>query len=146
MCEKTMDSKPEMFLGITTTWMLAAVSCAALPFLYAVPSLQAAGHGAPLVAALAIGVAAGVPLSLASRHLCGFRASSKNVLGSVTKREAALFGIAAWGVPVELVFALHEFLASANAIVVLPSAVIWPLAGIVFGLAMRWFARRDQQV
>lgn len=140
---KTSASRPEMFSAIMMTWMLAAVSCAALPFLHAMPRLQAAGHVAPLLGALAIGVAAGIPLSLASRHLCGLGASTRNVWG-VTKREAALFGVLGWGVPVGLVFALHEFLTSASAIVAIPSVVIWPLGGIVFGLAMRWFARRGQ--
>jgi hypothetical protein len=144
MRENTSVSKPEMFLAITTTWMLAAVSCTALPFLHAVPGLQAAGQVVPLLGALALGIAAGVPLSLTSRYLCGLGATTRNVWG-VSKKEAALFGVLGWGIPVGLVFALHEFLMSASAIVAISSVVVWPLGGVAFGLAMRWFARRGQR-
>jgi hypothetical protein len=64
---------------------------------------------------------------------------------SCTTREAALLGVVGWGVPVGLILALHEFLASSSALVVLPSLALWPFAGVAFGLAMRWLARRGHE-
>ena len=145
MRQNALDFKPEMFSAIMTTWMLAAVSCAALPFLHAVPRLQTAGQLTTLLVALAIGVAAGVPLSVASRQLCHLGARTKHSWGSFAPREAALLGVVGWGLPVGLIFALHEFLASSSALVVLPSLAIWPFAGVAFGLAMRWLARRGHE-
>ena len=64
-----MHPKSDIILAALAIWMIAAVSCAAMPVLHAVPSLQAAGTHAPLLAALALGLAVGVPLSLAARRL-----------------------------------------------------------------------------
>jgi hypothetical protein len=142
MSEDSVRFSSDMFAAITTTWMLAAVTCAALPFLHAVPQLQAFGQLAILLTALGIGVAVAVPLSLAARHLCDLGAHTKNSWALFAPREAAFLGIIGWGVPVGLIFALQEFLASSNVVVVIPSLVIWPVGGVAFGLLMQWFGRR----
>lgn len=138
-----MQPKSEMLSATLTTWMFAALSCAALPFLHAVPSLQTAGQFVPLIVALVIGAAVSVPLSLAARRLFDLGSPVKNAWGSLTPREAALSGVLCWGVPVGLVLVLNEFLGSSDLFVAIPGLVIWPLAGIAFGLAMRWMARRN---
>jgi hypothetical protein len=38
-----------------------------------------------------------------------------------------------------------DFLRSRSWLVVIPGAVIWPLAGAAFGLVMRWFALRRER-
>jgi hypothetical protein len=137
----------EMLSAIATTWMICGISCAALPFMHAVPALQVGGgfgDFVPFFAALIVGLAAGVPLSVAARRLCDVGAPTNNMWTSVTRRSAAFFGILGWGLPVGLFFVLDDFLRSKNLFVVVPNAVIWPAAGIAFGLAMRWLALRRE--
>lgn len=142
-----MRPESEMLSAVVTTWMLAAVSCAALPFVWAVPRLQAAGELTPLLAALLIGAAVSVPLSLAARRLAdlGHPPEKKNWWGTIAPGQAALFGAIGWGVPVGLIFSLNEFLGSSDVFVVIPGLAIWPLAGIAFGLTMRWITRRGDR-
>jgi hypothetical protein len=143
-----MRAKPEMLLAITMVWMLAAVACAALPFLHAVPALQSEGvfgGFSSLLIALILGLAAAIPLSVAARRLCGLDSPIAMSWGSLTAGSAAVAGIIAWGLPVGLLLALDEFLRSKNLFVVIPNAVIWPLAGAAFGLVMRWFAPRRER-
>ena len=143
-----MRAKPEMLSAITMVWMLAAVACAALLFLHAVPALQSAGAFGgflSLLIAFILGFAAAIPLSVAARRLCGLESPIAVTWGSLTPGSAALSGIIAWGLPVGLMFALDEFLRSRNWLVVIPNAVIWPLAGAAFGLVMRWFAVRGER-
>jgi hypothetical protein len=92
--------------------MYAAISCAALPSLNALSNLKSVGSFAPLFAALIVGALVGVPLSIAVHRLCGLSSSKNetNVWGILTAREAALFGIISWGVPVGLMFIVNEFL------------------------------------
>jgi hypothetical protein len=143
-----MRPKPEMLSATTTVWMLAAIACAALPFLHAVPALQTAGAFGgfmALLGALIIGLAAAVPLSVVARRLCGFESSTPFSWGSLTPGYAALSGIIGWGLPVGLILALDDFLRSRSWLVVIPGAVIWPLAGAAFGLVMRWLALRRER-
>ena len=144
MRQKTseLDPKPQMFLAVTTTWMLSAVACAALPFVHALPRLKAAGQIAPLLVSLVIGAAVAVPLSLAARCVCGL-GSDGGSWSSFAPRSAAVLGTIGWGVPVGLMFALNEFLTSSSVFVALPAVVIWPLGGIVFGLTMRKLGHRN---
>jgi hypothetical protein len=137
----------EMLSTLTTTWMIFAISCTALPFLHAVPWLQAGGtfgDFGPFFAALIVGLAAGVPLSIAARRLCNVGPPTNNVWAILTRGSAAFFGIVGWGLPVGLAFTLDEFLRTKNLFVVLPNAIIWPVAGLAFGLAMRWLALRRE--
>lgn len=136
-----MHPKSEMLSAVTTLWILAALSCTALPFLHAVPWLREASPFAPLIAALAVGFAVGLPVSFAVRRLCGV-GSPRVSWGLLAPREAALFGIFTWGVPFGLIFVLNEFLGSSDLFVAIPGIVLWPLAGIAFGLTMRWFSQR----
>jgi len=134
-----MSQKPNMLIACLGIWMYAAVSCAALPFLHALPQLKSIGPMAPLIAALIIGALVGVPLSIVVRRLSGFSSprSEKNVWAALTAREAVLYGIITWGVPLGLMFVVNDFLASSD-----PELIIWPATGIVFGLMLRWQARR----
>lgn len=138
-----MHPKSEMLSAIATTWMLAALSCAALPFLHAAPRLQAAGQMVPLLVALVIGAAVAVPLTLAVRRLCDLGSTTKNSWGLFSPRQAAFLGVVGWGIPVGLIFSLNEFLQSSDWFVAIPGLIIFPLAGIAFGLAMRWLVRRS---
>ena len=140
-----MHPQPGMLSSIMTAWMLAAISCAALPFLHAVRDLRSAGGFLPLFIALIIGLVAAVPLSVAARRLCGFDTAGRFSWTSLTAGSAALSGIIGWGLPVGLMFALDEFLRSRNWFVVVPNAIIWPLTGAGFGLVMRWLAQRRER-
>jgi len=122
--------------------MYAAVSCAALPFLFAVPQLKTIGSMAPLIAALIIGALVGVPLSIVVRRLSGFSAPKRNVWAMLTAREAVFFGIICWGVPLGLMFVVNDFLASSDPFVAVPHLIIWPVSGVAFGLLARWQAQR----
>jgi hypothetical protein len=140
-----MRPKPEMLVAIATTWMIAAVACAAMPFLYAVPRLQAAGQFAPLLVALLLGLAVGGLFGSAAYRLCDLGPSTKqaktNAWGSLTFGSAAFLGIIGWGAPVGLIYAVSEFLKSSDPFVVIPVLIIWPLGGMAFGLMMRWFGQ-----
>jgi len=141
-----MNPKSAMLSAILSAWMFAAVSCAAMPFVHAVPSLKGGtGNFRPLLAAIVIGAAASVPLSFVVRRLCDLGAPTKNAWGSFAPREAAFFGIIGWGIPLGLMFAVNEFLASSQFTVLVPAFIIWPLAGIAFGLLMRWMVRRGDR-
>jgi hypothetical protein len=142
-----MSQKPEMLSSIMTPWIMAAVICAALPFLYAAPGLRTTewfGGFLPLFIALIIGIAAGVSLTAAARWLCGFTGSWRFSWGSLTASSAALSGIIVWGLPVGLMFAVDDFLRSRN-FAGLIGAVTWPLAGAAFGLVMRWLAPKSER-
>ena len=143
-----MSPKPEeMLSSIMTPWMMAAVICAALPFLYAAPGLQTTewfGGFLPLFIALIIGIAAGVSLTAAARRLCGLTGSWQFSWDSLTAGSAVLSGIIVWGLPVGLMFAVDDFLRSKNWAALI-GAVIWPIAGAAFGLVMRWLARKSQR-
>jgi len=143
-----MSPKPEeMLSSIMTPWMMAAVICAALPFLYAAPGLQATewfGGALPLFIALGIGMAAGILLTAAARRLCGLTGSWQFSWDSLTASSAALSGIIVWGLPVGLMFAVDDLLRSRNWAALI-GAVIWPLAGAAFGLMMRWLAGKRQR-
>jgi hypothetical protein len=134
-----MSPKTNMLVAGTTIWMYAALTCAALPVVYAVPQLKSIGPMAPFVAALIAGALVGVPLSIAARRLCCFGSSKikKTFWATFTAREAMLFGIIYWGVPVGLIFTIYEFLQSQNPFGVAMAVVVWPLAGAAFGLIMR---------
>jgi hypothetical protein len=140
-----MSPKSTMLAAIVSVWMLAAVSGAALPFMHAIPWLKAAGNFIPLFAALAIGVAVSIPLGLVVRRLCDLGNAPKISWKSLSRREAVLFGIIGWGVPVGLVFAENEFLTSSQLFVWVPAIIIWPLAGSAFGLVARWFGQRGDR-
>jgi hypothetical protein len=139
-----MSQKPSMLFACLAVWMYAAVACAALPFLYALPQLKSLGVMAPMIAALMIGVVAGLPLSSAARRLSGFGSlkGEKNVWAALTAREAVLYGIIAWGVPLGLMFAVDDFLASSDMLEAVPNLIVWPVTGIAFGLMLRWQAQR----
>jgi len=139
-----MSQKPSMVIACLGIWMYAAVSCAALPFLHALPQLKSIGPMAPLIAALIIGALVGVPLSIVVRRLSGFGSprSEKNVWAALTAREAVLYGIICWGVPLGLMFVVNDFLVSSDLFVAVPQLVIWPVTGIAFGLLARWLAQR----
>jgi hypothetical protein len=142
-----MQPKSEMLPNIMTIWMVFGISCAALPFLHAAPALKISGFFgdfAPLFIALLIGLAAGGALSVIARHLSGVAALPKEMWGSLTPGSAAVFGIIGWGLPIGLVFALDQFLRSKNFFAAAPSAVIWPLVGVIYGLTMRWSARKRE--
>jgi hypothetical protein len=139
-----MPPKSSMLVACLGIWMYAAVSCAALPFLYAVPQLKSMGPMAPLIAALVIGALVGVPLSIVVRRLSGFSSpsSEKNIWATLTAREAMIYGIISWGVPLGLMFVVNDFLATSDPSVAVPQLIIWPVTGIAFGLMLRWQARR----
>ena len=140
-----MAPKSRMLLAMTTTWMLAAVTCAALPFLYAVPQLKSMGQYMPLIVALVVGAAAAFPLSFVARRLCDLGSSPKISWASFSAGQAGAFGVIGWGVPMGLMFAVNEFMKASELWVVIPAVVIWPVAGVAFGLTMRWFARSQEQ-
>jgi len=137
-----MSQKSSMLIACLGSWMYAAVTCAALPFLHALPQLNSIGPMAPLIAALVIGALVGVPLSIVVRRLSGFSAPEKNVWGALTVREAVLYGIIAWGMPIGLMFVVNEFLQSSDPLAVVSAAIIWPVSGVAFGLLARWQAQR----
>jgi len=137
-----MSQKSSMLIACLGSWMYAAVTCAALPFLHALPQLNGIGPMAPLIAALVIGALVGVPLSIVVRRLSGFSAPEKNVWGALTVREAVLYGIIAWGMPIGLMFVVNEFLQNSDPFAVVTAAIIWPLSGVAFGLLARWQAQR----
>jgi len=139
-----MSQKSSMLVACLGSWMYAAVSCASLPFLHAVPQLKSIGPMAPLIAALIIGALVGVPLSMVVRRLSGFSSprSDKNTWGALTAREAVLYGIIAWGIPVGLMFVVNEFLQNSKPFAVVSMVVVWPASGIAFGLLARWQAQR----
>jgi len=137
-----MSQKPSMLIACLGIWMYAAVTCAALPFLHALPQLKSIGPMAPLIAALIIGAVVGVPLSIVVRRLSGFSAPEKNVWAVLTAREAVFFGIICWGMPLGLMFIVNDFLASSDVFVAVPQLIIWPVTGIAFGLMLRWQAQR----
>jgi hypothetical protein len=143
-----MSLKPDdMLSSIMTPWMMAAVMCAALPFLHAAPGLQTTewfGGFLPLFIALIIGIAAGVSLTAAARRLCGFTGSWRFSWGSLTAGSAALAGIIVWGLPVGLMWVVDEFLRSRNWTALI-GVVIWPLAGAAFGLVMRWLSPKTER-
>jgi hypothetical protein len=145
----SMSLKPDQMLSsILTPWMMAAVICAALPFLHAAPGLQTKewfGGFLPLFVALIIGIAAGVSLTAAARRLCGFTGSWQFSWGSLTASSAALSGIIVWGLPVGLMIVVDEFLRSRSWATLITAAVTWPLAGAAFGLVMRWFAPKSER-
>lgn len=137
-----MHPKSDIVLAALAIWMVAAVSCAAMPVLHAVSSLKEAGTHAPLLAALALGLAVGVPLTLAVRRLGDLGSPTKTSWALFEPAEAALFGVIAWGLPVGLIFVSNEFQQSSELWTVIPGLVLWPLAGVAFGLWTRWLARR----
>jgi hypothetical protein len=138
-----MHPKSELFSAILTTWILSAVSCASLPFMHALPTLHAAGHSVPLIGALVLGAAVSVPLSFAVRRHFDLGSPVKNAWGSIAPREAALIGAFSWGVPLGLIFVVNQFLDTSDPFVAIPGLIIWPLAGLAFGLTMRWLAQRN---
>jgi hypothetical protein len=119
--EALLQLKSEMRLTTMAVWIFVAVSCAALPFLHAVPALTRGSSGDlwPLLLAVLIGLVACIALSAI----------------------AAAFGLASWGVPVGLLFTVDNYLRSKSFSVLTSSAVIWPLAGLAFGLVMRWMSQ-----
>ena len=137
-----MSQKSSMLIACLGIWMYAAVSCAALPFLHAVPQLTSLGPMAPLIAALILGALVGVPLSIVVRRMSGFSAPEKNVWGPLTAREAVVFGITSWGLPLGLMFAVNEFLQSSDPFVIVSAAIVWPASGVAFGLLARWLGQR----
>lgn len=139
-----MPQKPSMLIACLGSWMYAAVSCAALPLLHALPELKSMGAMAPLIAALVIGALVGVPLSIAARRLSGFGAPGKDAWAVLKKREAVFFGIVSWGVPLGLMFAVNDFLEHSDRFALVTGSIIWPVSGIAFGLLARRLAlRRD---
>ena len=142
-----MPPKSSLLVATLSAWMYAAISCAALPFLYVVPQLKAMGGMAPLIAALVVGALVAIPLSIFVRRMSGFSAPEKNVWAMLTAREAAIFGVVSWGIPVGLMFMVNEFLERSDPFAVVPALVIWPVGGVAFGLLTRWLAqRRDARV
>jgi hypothetical protein len=138
-----MQLKSEMRLAILAIWIFIAVSCAALPFLYAIPALT---HGSradlmPFLLAILIGLVACIALSAVLRQLLGVEPPSRDLWKSFSPGGAAAFGVAAWGLPVGLVFTLDDFLRYKSFSGLASNAVIWPLAGVGFGLLMRWMAQ-----
>jgi hypothetical protein len=137
-----------MLSSIMTPWIMAAVICAALPFLHAARGLQTTewfGGFLPLFIALIIGIAAGVSLTAAARRLCGFTGSWRFSWESLTASSAALSGLIVWGLPIGLMLTVDEFLRSKNWAALIPGAVYWPLTGVAFGLVMRWLARKSER-
>jgi hypothetical protein len=125
-----------------TPWMMAAVICAALPFLHAARGLQTTewfGGFLPLFIALIIGIAAGVSLTRLQRS---WRFSWE----SLTASSAALSGIIVWGLPIGLMLVVDEFLRSRNWAALVPAAVFWPLAGAAYSPATcPWRIRKSWQ-
>lgn len=143
-----MDAKPEILSTLLGTWMLAAIACVALPFMHAIAALEELASLAPFLAALILGIVLSIPLSIAARRFCGLdtRTRTKDVWASLSSRSAAWLGIVGWGLPVGLMFVQEEFLQTKSMAVLIPNIVVWPLAGVAFGLAMRWLAlRRDSR-
>jgi hypothetical protein len=99
----------------------------------------------PMFIALIIGIVAGVSLTAAARRLCGFTGSWRFSWESLTASSAAVAGIIVWGLPIGLMFAVDEFLRSRNWAALIPGALIWPLAGVAFGLVMRWLDRKSER-
>jgi len=140
-----MQPKSLMLHAILASWMMAAFAVTALPFLHALPALQARGSFATLAVALVIGVVASVPLSIVARRLCDIElpSAATNAWGLFTSKEAALLGVICWGVPVGLIFVVHEFLQASDIGAAIAGLIMWPVVGIAFGLSMRWMARRN---
>jgi uncharacterized BrkB/YihY/UPF0761 family membrane protein len=142
-----MSPKPEMLSSIMTPWMMAAVMCAALPFLHAAPGLQMTewfGGFLPLIIALITGISGGIALTAVARWLSGFTGSWRLSWESLTASSAVLCGIISWGLPIGLIFVVDEFLRS-RSWGALIGAVIWPIAGAAFGLVMRWSAAKAER-
>lgn len=137
-----MPQRPSMIIACLGSWMYAAVSCAALPFLHASADLKSMGAMAPLIAALVIGALVGVPLSIAVRCVSGFGAPDKDAWASLNKREAVFFGIVSWGIPLGLMFAVNDFLEHSSRLALVTGGIIWPVSGIAFGLLARQLAQR----
>jgi hypothetical protein len=142
--ETLMDAKPEILSTLLGAWILAAIVCAALPFMHAIAALEELASLAPFLAALIFGLALAIPLNLAARRLGGLdtRPRTKEVWALLSSRAAAWLGIFGWGLPVGLMFAQEEFVQQKSLAILIPNAVIWPLAGVAFGLAMRWVVQR----
>lgn len=143
-----MSQKSEMLSSVMTPWMIVAVTCASLPFLHAVRSLQTTewlGGSLPLFIATVIGIAAGISLTAAARRLCGFSGSWRFSWQSLTPSAAALSGIFVWGLPIGLTLAVDEFLRSKSWTALIGAVIFWPLAGVVFGLMMRWLAPKTER-
>ncbi len=139
-----MSQKPSILIACLGIWMYAAVTCAALPFLHALPQLKSIGSMAPLIAALVLGALVGVPLSIVVRRMSGFSSprTDKNVWAALTALEAALYGIIAWGMPLGLMFIVNDFLGSPDIFAAVPELIIWLATGIAFGLMLRWQSKR----
>lgn len=137
-----MSEKSQMIVVSLGAWIFAALSIALLPVANAVPVLKSAGGSVPVIAALSVGALIGVPLAVLMRRLCGFEAPDKNVWGVLSKREAKIFGVISWGLPVGLIFVLNEFLQSRDPFAIVPALIIWPITGMAFGAMMRWLAIR----
>jgi len=138
----TVPPKSSMLVASLSIWMYAAITCAALPFLFAVPQLKTVGSMAPLIAALIVGALVSVPLSILVRRLSGFSAPKGNVWAMLTAREAVFFGVICWGMPLGLMFVVNEFLEHSDPFAVVTSAIIWPVSGVAFGLLARWLGQR----
>lgn len=137
-----MAPKSSMLVASLSVWMYAAIACAALPFFYALPQLKDLGSMAPLIAALVVGALVSVPLSLVVRRMSGFDAPDKNLWGAFSAREAMFFGVVCWGMPVGLMFVVNEFLEHSNPFALVSAVIVWPTAGVAFGLLARWLAQR----
>jgi len=136
-----MPQRTDLLVSSLSAWILAAVSCTALPLLRAVPQLQKADPFYVLIGALLIGVLISVPLAFVMRRLClgstpenaWMLSPPKGAWGLLTPREGALFGVLAWGLPVGLIFVMDKFLESSNLIAVFPGLLVWAVCGLVLG-------------
>jgi hypothetical protein len=139
--------KSEMRLTTLAIWIFVAVSCAALPFLHAIPALTRGSFAdlVPLLLAILIGLVACIALSAVTRQVFGAEPPSRDLWATSTPGAAAAFGVVGWGLPVGLLFTVDNFLRSKSFFVLASSAVIWPLAGVAFGLLSRWMAQRGQK-
>ena len=142
-----MQLKSEIRLTILAIWIFVAVSCAALPFLHAIPALTRGSLAdlMPFLLAALIGLVACIALSAVTRQLLGAEPPSPDLWASFSPIAAAAFGVTSWGMPVGLLFTLDNFLRSKSFFVLASSAVIWPLAGVAYGLWMRWMSQRGKK-
>jgi len=137
-----MAARYDVYPSILAGWALAAVACAALPFLRGWPWLRGLGDMGPLLTAIILGGIVSAAVTLLARRLAGSYTASQNLYAVMDRNSAALLGVLGWGIPVGLMFSLQIFLETGEWLTVLPNILLWLLGGAAFGLLMRWMATR----
>lgn len=132
-----MQPKVSILSAIAFGWIFAAVSCAALSFLHAVPQLKSPQDIGPLFFATIIGLAVSFALTVLIRRLCSAGPRDPNEWKSLGTGEAALVGVMSFGLPLGLLYSLSMFLYKSDFLWAVPYAILFPLVGVFNGIMMR---------